>query len=76
MNYVRVCGPGRKWETMNKVLMDIAEVLGVEIIVAAEVRDYIDEWYGIDYSECTKREFEREVRAAYEELMNNPIGVN
>ena len=48
---------------------EIAEILGVSLEVAADVRDFIDENYGIDWSEATQREINEAVQSAYSEMV-------
>ncbi len=51
-----------------KVTKDIMELLGVDESTANEVRDFIDSWYGLDWSEATQREVNRTVILAYRDM--------
>jgi len=46
----------------------IAELLNCTIEHALVVRDYMEEWLDIDYSECTTKQFNATVREAQEML--------
>lgn len=45
----------------------------VDITVAKSVRDEIDKWDLLDWSECTDREFREAVAEAYNELFNEVV---
>jgi hypothetical protein len=46
----------------------IAEVANVSVDVAKQIRDYIDEEIGIDWSECAERTFKSAVKQAVKEM--------
>jgi hypothetical protein len=48
----------------------IAELLNCTIEHALAVRDYMEEWLDIDYSECTTKQFNATVREAHEMFTN------
>ena len=49
----------------NMWTRDIAKLLGIDIEKALAVQDFL-EMDDFDFSECTKEEFEREVKIAYD----------
>lgn len=53
---------------MNIVITDIMKLLNVDEATAQKVRDRIDYAYGMDYSECTRREFNKTVRLAFGDI--------
>ena len=52
---------------MNKTTQEIMQLLAVDCDTALQVQDIMD-CNGIDYSECTTKQFNREVRNAYAEF--------
>jgi len=56
-----------------KVLQDIAKLLNCSMEYAQEVRDYMEEWLDIDYSECTTRQFNATVREAHDMMTSGAI---
>ena len=54
--------------TKNKVLNDIMNLLGTSLDEAKEVRNYCDEYYGLDYSECTEEEFAQTMTEAWNDM--------
>ena len=52
---------------MNKITRDIMQLLSVDCDTALQVQDIMD-CNGVDYSECSTKQFQREVRIAYAEL--------
>ena len=54
-------------DVMNKTTQDIMQLLAVNCDTALQVQDIMD-CNGIDYSECTTKQFNREVRNAYAEF--------
>jgi len=52
---------------MNKVTRDIMQLLLVDCETALQVQDMMD-CNGVEYSQCTAKQFQREVRSAYEQL--------
>ena len=53
---------------MNIYTKNIAELLNVSAEEAKKVQDYIDEEIGLDYSECSTREFNNAVKQAVKEM--------
>ena len=56
---------GRKGVAMNMYTKMIMDLLGLEAKTALQVQDAMQ----IDFSECTRREFNREARLAYAALI-------
>jgi len=53
---------------MNGYTKEIAELLNISIEEAKKVQDYMEEEIGIDYSECTQRQFNSSVKLAAKEM--------
>jgi len=53
---------------MNILITDIMKLLRVDEATAHKVRDRIDYAYGLDYSECSNREFNKTVRLAFGDI--------
>jgi len=53
---------------MNIYTKDIAKFLNVSIEEAKKVQDYIEEEIGLDYSECSTRQFNNAVKQAVKEM--------
>jgi hypothetical protein len=48
----------------------IAELLNCTIEHAQEIRDYMDDWLDLDYSECTTKQFNETARLALTMMAN------
>lgn len=57
-----------KGNNMNGYTKEIAELLNISIEEAKKVQDYLEVEIGIDYSECTQREFVLSVKLAASEM--------
>lgn len=55
---------------MNRLTKEIAQTLSVDLVIAQAVQDYMDDWYGLDYSEITQRELTSSINEAYVEMMS------
>jgi hypothetical protein len=53
---------------MNGYTKEIADLFNISIEEAKKVQDYLEEEIGIDYSECTQRQFNSLVRLAISEM--------
>lgn len=52
---------------MNQITKQIMQLLSVDCDTALKVQDVMD-CSGIDYSQCTAKQFQREVRLAYAQI--------
>ena len=53
---------------MNNTTKEIALLLNVFLDEAKKIQDYIDEEIGLDYSECSQRQFNNAVKQAVKEM--------
>jgi citrate lyase gamma subunit len=53
---------------MNIYTKNIAELLNISTDKALKIQDHIDEEIGLDYSECTTRQFNSAVKQAVKEM--------
>ena len=51
-----------------KIIQEIMEYLGITEDEAQEVRDYIDEWLDVDWSEATQKECNSAYKEAWAEV--------
>lgn len=47
---------------------EIAHIAGTDIATADRIRDYIDTWLDLDWSECTTREMITAIKQASKEV--------
>jgi hypothetical protein len=53
---------------MNGTTKEIASLLNISLDEARKVQDYIEEEIGLDYSECSQRQFNNAIKQAVKEM--------